>query len=249
MENNIVIIIPARMGSTRLPGKPLADIGGKPMIVHVMEKALAALLGPVFIACDDDEIAEVVTQAGGIAIMTEAYHPSGTDRIYEALCKIDRQKQFDIIINLQGDLPFIDPSIIRNIANLLQNSSAMIGTAAAEIHNNQEILEPSVVKPVISLSSNNTTGKAVYFSRNPVPYNAPKYYHHIGVYAYRRSALEQFVTLEPSYLENIEKLEQLRAIENNIPIDITIVDRIPISVDTLQDLEKARKHFLSLNSK
>ncbi|MFV9875043.1 MAG: 3-deoxy-manno-octulosonate cytidylyltransferase [Rickettsiales endosymbiont of Dermacentor nuttalli] len=246
MKNNVVIIIPARMNSTRLPGKPLADIGGKPMILHVMEKALATKLGPVFIACDDDEIAEVVIKAGGTAIMTETFHPSGTDRIYEALKKIDYQKKLDIIINLQGDLPFIEPFVIKNITDLFTNDNVMIGTAAAEIRNSHEVLEPSIVKPVISFN-NTTTGRAIYFSRSPVPYNAPKYYHHIGVYAYQRSALEQFINLKPSYLENIEKLEQLRAIENNIPIDITIVDRIPISVDTLEDLEKARKYFLSLN--
>ena len=233
-----VIIIPARLASTRLPGKPLADIGGKPMIVRVMERAMMADIAPVYIACAEKEIADAVEAAGGTAILTNPDHPSGTDRIYEALTRIDRDYHADCIINIQGDLPLLDSTLPGRALSLLANPSHDIATLAALIRSEEERHNPSVVKAVIAQD-----GRALYFSRAPIPYGTGPCYHHIGLYAYRRQALEDFIALPPSPLEEREKLEQLRALENGMQIGIEVVDTIPLGVDTPADLEVARQLF------
>lgn len=234
-----VIIIPARMGSTRLPGKPLADIGGKPMIVHVMECVVAAKIAPVYVACAEVAIADAVTAAGGNAILTDPAHPSGTDRIYEALTRIDRTNRYDAIINVQGDLPLLDPALPEKALALLDGPFFDIATLAAPILTDAERDNPSVVKAVIAQD-----GRALYFSRAPIPYGSGIYYHHIGLYAYKREALERFVSLPSSPLEQREKLEQLRALEYGLQIGVAVVDTIPFSVDIPEDLALARKTFL-----
>ena len=242
--SKIAIFIPSRMGSTRLPNKPLAMIGDKPMILHVVEKAKIADIGPVYVACAEEEIADVVRNAGCEAILTDPAHNSGSDRIWEALNKIDPEGNIEIIINLQGDMPMIDPEIIKMAAEIMSNSDADIGSFAAPIKSEEELNNPSVVKIALSLNSDAKTDQkpanALYFSRLPVPYGAKSFWHHIGIYAYRRSSLKKFVSFQCSYLENCEKLEQLRALENGMKIDIAIVDAVPMGIDTKEDLEKAR---------
>jgi len=236
---NPIIIIPARMASSRLPNKPLAIIGGLPMIVQVMHRAILAGIGRVVIACDCEEIASVVRAAGGEAVLTDADLPSGSDRIFQALTKIDPEKKHNIIINVQGDMPTLDPKIIAEVFRVLQNPRADIATLAAIIIDESEKTDPAVVKVVIAQPS----GKALYFSRATIPHGEGAYYHHIGIYAYRRVALERFVSLPPSELEMREKLEQLRALEADVRIDVAIVDTVPLGVDTAEGLEKARSFF------
>ena len=239
MSTDTVIIIPARLASTRLPNKPLALIGNKPMIVHVMERAMESGVGDVYIACCDTEVYQAVTAAGGNAIMTKAEHISGTDRIYEALVNI--KKNYQYVINVQGDLPTLDPALIQRCLDvLIASSHADIATLAAPITETEDIDNPNIVKPAIAFYQS-SVGRALYFSRASIPHGAGEFYHHIGLYAYRASALKQFVSLDPSPLEQREKLEQLRALENNMRIDVAIVQTIPVGVDTVEDLEKARK--------
>jgi len=236
-----VILIPARLASTRLPEKPLADIHGEPMIVHVWRRAAAAGIGPVFVACDDARIRAAVERAGGKAVMTKADHPSGSDRIFEALGIIDPQKQYDVIVNVQGDVPTIEPETIRAALKPLENPGTDIATLACEIRDKREVADPAVVKPLFSGTRGNIR-QALSFSRawNPgAPSERP--HHHIGIYAYRRAALERFVSLPPSPLELKEKLEQLRALENGMRIDVAIVDAVPLGVDTPEHLERARQ--------
>ena len=248
-ENKILIIIPARLSSTRLPNKPLADIFGKTMIERVYLQALKAGLGEVYVACDGVEIADVINKSGGKAIITDPALPSGTDRIYAALEQVDAQNEFDVVVNLQGDLPAIDPEVIRAAVNALINSDSDIATVASVIKNKSEITNPNVVKIAIgfndafddSIDENNKKGQALYFSRSAIPYGSVEYYHHIGIYAYRKSALMKFVSLKPSGLEKIESLEQLRALENNMKITVQIVNSHPLSVDTKEDLEAIKK--------
>ena len=232
---NPIIIIPARLASTRLPNKPLALIGGLPMIVRVMKRAQAANIGRVVVACDGEEIAGAVRAAGGEAVITDADLPSGSDRIFQALTKIDPDKKHDIIINVQGDMPCLDPKIIGEVLLVLENPTVDIATLAAKITDEAEKTDHAVVKVAISAS-----GKALYFSRATIPYGEGAYYHHIGIYAYRREALEKFVALPPSPLELREKLEQLRALEAEMQIGIATTDTVPLGVDTLEGLEKAR---------
>ncbi len=244
---NPIIIIPARLASSRLPNKPLADIGGLPMIVQVMKRAVAANIGRVVVACDGEEIASAVRSAGGEAVLTDADLPSGSDRIHQAISKIDPEKKHDIIINVQGDMPCLDPQIISAVLCVLENPEVDIATLAAVITDDAEKLDSAVVKIVITSPTTDnrqlTTGKALYFSRSAVPHNAETYYHHIGIYAYRRAALEKFVSLPPSPLEICEKLEQLRAIEAGMRIAVAVVDTVPLGVDTAEGLEKARKIY------
>ncbi len=235
---NPIILIPARMASTRLPNKPMAIVGGLPMIVQVMKRALEAKIGRVVVACDGQEIAEAVQNAGGEAIITDPDLPSGSDRIYQALSKIDPDKKYDIIINVQGDMPCLDPNIIKQVFAVLQNSEVDIATLAAVIKDEEEKSDPAVVK--IAMSGN---GRALYFSRATIPYGEGDLYHHIGIYAYRRKALEKFVLLPPARLEMREKLEQLRALEAGMRIDVAVVDTVPLGVDTQEGLEKARKFY------
>lgn len=237
-----LIVIPARLAATRLPNKPLADIHGTPMVVHVWRRAMEARLGTVLVACDDARIADVVRQAGGEAIITAADHPSGSDRVWEAVQRFDTDGVHDTIINLQGDLPTLPPALVAAVAEPLRDPSVDIATLAAPITDAAEISRPSVVKPVIAFTSANE-GHALYFSRAAVPHGEGGCYHHIGIYAYRREALQRFVSLKPSPLELREKLEQLRALENGMRIGVRVVDTVPLGVDTPEDLEQARKEI------
>jgi 3-deoxy-manno-octulosonate cytidylyltransferase (CMP-KDO synthetase) len=239
MADDVLILIPARMASTRLPGKPLADIAGLPMIVQVLRRAEAAQLGPVVVACDDEIIATAVEKAGGRAIMTRADHPSGSDRIFEALGVVDPKGRVRIVVNVQGDLPTIAPADIAAALVPLNDPAVDIATLAAEIHKTEERVNPNVVKVVGTLVVPGRL-RALYFTRATAPAGDGPLYHHIGLYAYRRAALERFVKLPPSPLEQREKLEQLRAVEAGMRIDVAIVETVPLGVDTPQDLETAR---------
>ena len=238
-ETRILVLIPARMAATRLPGKPLLDIAGLPMIVHVIRSAEAARIGRVVVATDTPDIAAVVQAHGFEAVMTSTDHPSGSDRSYEALCKLDPDGKTEIVVNLQGDFPTISPDNIRAVLPPLADPTVDIATLAAEIHTEEEATNPNVVKAVGSPIGERRL-RALYFTRATAPYGDGPRYHHIGLYAYRRAALERFVKLPPSPLEQQEKLEQLRALEAGMRIDITIVDTVPRGVDTPADLETAR---------
>jgi 3-deoxy-manno-octulosonate cytidylyltransferase (CMP-KDO synthetase) len=240
---NPVILIPARLASQRLPDKPLADIAGKPMIVHVWERATAAGIGPVHVAAAEPEIAEAVRRAGGEAVLTRPDHPSGSDRIFEALTRIDPERRFDTVVNVQGDLPTIDPAIIRRALEPLADPAVDIATLAVEITREEERTNPNVVKAVAAFAPGDrrAIARALYFSRATVPANPGPLYHHVGLYAYRRPALERFVKLAPGRLEQREKLEQLRALEAGMRIDVALVDTVPLGVDTPAELERARR--------
>ena len=239
-ETRTLVLIPARMAATRLPGKPLLDIAGLPMIVHVLRRAEAAKIGRVAVATDTPEIAAAVAAHGGEAVMTRADHPSGSDRIYEAMQTLDPGGNAEIVINLQGDFPTITPDTIRSVLPPLADSAVDISTLASEIHTEDEDVAPSVVKAVGSPIGPRRL-RALYFTRATAPWGDGPRYHHIGLYAYRRAALERFVRLPPSPLELQEKLEQLRALEAGMRIDVTIVDTVPRGVDTPADLETARR--------
>jgi 3-deoxy-manno-octulosonate cytidylyltransferase (CMP-KDO synthetase) len=240
LKTRNLVLIPARMASIRLPGKPLMDICGLPMIVHVLRRAEEAAIGRVAVATDAAEIAEAVKSHGGDVVMTSPHHPSGSDRIFEAMEKLDPAREAEIVINLQGDFPTISPQNIRDVLPPLSDPAVDIATLAAEIHTEEESLAPSVVKAV-GTSIGGKRMRALYFTRATAPYGEGPRYHHIGLYAYRRAALERFVKLPPSPLEQQEKLEQLRALEAGMRIDITIVDTVPRGVDTPADLETARR--------
>jgi 3-deoxy-manno-octulosonate cytidylyltransferase (CMP-KDO synthetase) len=237
---NPIVLIPARMGSTRLPDKPLADIHGLPMIVHVWKRAMEAGIGPVYVACGEPEIVAAVQKAGGQAVLTRPDHPSGSDRIWEALQSIDPDGTFDAVINVQGDLPTIDPAVVQAVFAPLANADVDIATLAVEIDNEEDRANPSVVKAILETAAGQTIARALYFTRVTAPSGPGPHYHHIGLYAYRRSALQRFVTSQPGTLEQREKLEQLRALALGMRIDAALVDTIPLGVDTPADLEKAR---------
>jgi 3-deoxy-manno-octulosonate cytidylyltransferase (CMP-KDO synthetase) len=238
-EGNVLILIPARMASTRLPGKPLADIAGTPMIVHVMRRAQAAGIGDVVVATDSEAIAAAVSKAGGRAVMTRTDHPSGSDRIAEALSLIDPERRFDIIVNVQGDLPTLAPDELRAALGPLSDPAVDIATLTAEIRRADERTNPHVVK-VVGSPVGPRRLRALYFTRATAPAGPGPLYHHIGLYAYRRAALERFVSLPPSPLEQREKLEQLRALEAGMRIDVAVVDSVPLGVDTEEELRAAR---------
>jgi 3-deoxy-manno-octulosonate cytidylyltransferase (CMP-KDO synthetase) len=227
------------MAATRLPGKPLLDIAGKPMIVQVLDRARAANVGPVVVATDSEEIAAAVHKAGGHAVMTRADHASGSDRIFEALEEVDRERRIDFVVNVQGDLPTIDAEDIRAALDPLADPAVDIATIAAEIRNDDERTNPNVVK-VVGSPVGPKRLHALYFTRATAPWGEGPHYHHIGLYAYRRAALERFVRLAPSPLERREKLEQLRALEAGMRIDVAVVGGVPLGVDTPADLDKAR---------
>jgi len=239
MADDVLILIPARMASIRLPGKPLADIAGLPMIVQVLRRAEAARLGPVVVACDDETIATAVEKAGGRAIMTRADHPSGSDRIFEALGVVDPDGRTKIVVNVQGDLPTLAPADLAAALTPLSDPAVDIATLCAEIKRPEERTNPNVVK-VVGAAVAPRRLRALYFTRATAPSGDGPLYHHIGLYAYRRAALEQFVKLPPSPLEQRERLEQLRALEAGMRVDVTIVDTVPLGVDTPEDLEIAR---------
>jgi 3-deoxy-manno-octulosonate cytidylyltransferase (CMP-KDO synthetase) len=237
---DVLVLIPARMAATRLPGKPLADIAGEPMIVHVLRRAQEAEIGPVVVATDSAEIAAVVDKAKGRAVMTRADHASGSDRIFEALGKADPDGRAKLIVNLQGDLPTIDPKAVAAALQPLTDDAVDIATLAAEIKVAEERTNPNVVK-VVGTPIAPGRLRALYFTRATAPAGEGPLYHHIGLYAYRRAALERFVKLPPSPLERREKLEQLRALEAGMRIDVAIVEAVPLGVDTPEDLAKARE--------
>ncbi len=242
----VLILIPARLAATRLPGKPLADIAGQPMIVHVLHRAQEAGIGPVAVATDSPEVAAVVDKAGGSAVMTRADHASGSDRIFEAVGKVDPERAARIVVNLQGDLPTIAPGDIAAALRPLADGAVDIATLAAEIKVAEERTDPNVVK-VVGTPVAPQRLRALYFTRATAPAGDGPLYHHIGLYAYRRAALERFVQLSPSPLERREKLEQLRALEAGMRIDVAIVDSVPLGVDTPQDLERARAMLTRLS--
>ncbi len=237
---NPIIVIPSRLASVRLPDKPIADIHGEPMIVHVWRRALEADVGPVIVACADFEIIDAVKEAGGDALYTNPDHASGSDRVFEAMHTVDPLKKHDCVINLQGDLPTIEPDAVRASLIPLGTEACDIATLCAVITDDAERDDPNVVKAVLSMAEGETTGRALYFSRATVP-SGGRLYHHIGIYAFRRNALDRFVRLPRGNLERLEKLEQLRALENGMRIDAQLVDTVPLGVDTPADLERARE--------
>lgn len=238
---NPIVIIPARLNSTRLPGKPLADIAGEPMIVHVWRRAKEAGIGPVIVAAAEREIADAIGRAGGKAILTRPDHETGSDRIFEALRSLDPDGRYDAVVNVQGDLPTIDPAVIRAVLAPLADATVEIATLAAAITREEERRDPNVVKVVMGLAPGQRAARALYFSRMTVPWGEGPHYHHIGLYAYRRQALERFVTLPRGVLEQRERLEQLRALEAGMRIEVALVDTVPLGVDTPADLARARQ--------
>ena len=236
-----LVVIPARMQSTRLPGKPLADINGAPMIAHVWRRALEADVGRVIVASDAEEINTVIRALGGEAVLTRRDHPSGSDRVFEAVAHLEGGEAFDVILNLQGDLPTLDPSTTRACLEPLLADGPDLATVAVEIRREEERTDPNVVKLVGTPTGAPRRLRALYFTRATAPAGEGPLYHHIGIYAYRRRALERFVSLPPSPLELRERLEQLRALEAGMRIDATIVDTVPLGVDTPADLERARQ--------
>lgn len=242
-----LIIIPARMQASRLPGKPLVDIAGRPMIEHVWRRAIAANVGDVFVATDDSAIADAVKSAGGEAVMTRPDHPSGSDRVYEAACHVSGGAPADIIVNIQGDLPTLDPALVRACVAPLEDPEIDIATLAAEIDDAGEVIDPHVVKVVGTPGGDGETLRALYFTRAPAPAGYGPFLHHIGIYAYRREALARFVSLPASTLEQRERLEQLRALEAGMRIGVRVVDSVPLGVDTPADLERVRALFSAAN--
>ena len=230
-----IVVIPARMQASRLPGKPLADIHGRPMIAHVIDRARKAEIGPVMVAAADPEIVAAARAAGAEAVLTDPALPSGSDRIMAALRTVDPAGAYDVVVNVQGDLPTIRPSAIRAALAPLANPSVDIATLVAAIERDEERVNPNVVKAILA-----SNGRALYFTRATAPTGPGPLWHHIGLYAYRRAALERFVALPPSPLEQREKLEQLRALEDGMIIWAAIVDDVPLGVDAPDDLERAR---------
>jgi 3-deoxy-manno-octulosonate cytidylyltransferase (CMP-KDO synthetase) len=241
---NPIIVIPARLASKRLPDKPMADIGGQPMIVHVWRRAVEADIGPVIVACSDIPIVDAVKEAGGDAVFTNPDHASGSDRVFEAILMVDPLKKHDCVVNLQGDLPTIGADTVRASLEPLAEPEADIATLAAEITDDAERDDPNVVKAVLSLADDANggarCGRALYFTRAKAPSGGP-HYHHIGIYAFRRAALEKFVKLPRGKLERQERLEQLRALEAGMRIDVQLVDTVPLGVDTPAELARARE--------
>jgi len=239
------VLIPSRLKATRLPNKPLADIAGAPMIVQVWRRAREADVGPVVVAAGEQEIVDAIRQAGGEAVLTRADHPTGSDRIHEALGRFDPDGRYDVVVNVQGDLPTIEPASVRaSLAPLAAEPAVDIGTIAAEITREEDRVAPQVVKIAVAFdrqgAGGEPIGRALYFSRATIPSGAGPHYHHIGLYAYRRAALQRFVALPRGPLEQRESLEQLRALENGMRIDVARVDTVPLGVDTPDDLARAR---------
>ena len=238
-----LVVIPARMAAHRLPGKPLADIAGKPMVVRVAERARAASVGPVVVATDSNEIVAAVEAGGMDAVMTRDDHPSGSDRVFEAAERIDPDRDYDVIVNVQGDLPTIAPEIIAETAALLDGADVDLGTAAAAIHDARERHDRNVVKVILAGPDDAKARSALYFTRTAAPSGPGPLYHHVGIYAWRRSALGRFVGLPQSTLEKRERLEQLRALEAGMSVAVAVVDSVPLGVDTPALLERVRSRF------
>lgn len=234
-----LIVIPARMQASRLPGKPMADIAGEPMIVHVWRRAMESELGRVIVATDAEQIMTAIRNVGGEAIMTRVDHTTGSDRVFEAVSRADPDSDVDFIVNLQGDLPTLEPRLVWACLEPLKAKGPHIATIACEIKEVRERTDPNVVK-VVGTPIAPDRLRALYFTRTAAPYGDGPLYHHIGIYAYRRISLERFVSLRPSHLEKRERLEQLRALEDGMRIDVSLVDTVPLGVDTPADLERAR---------
>ena len=237
--SNPIVLVPARLASTRLPNKPLADLHGEPMILHVWRRAIEADVGPVLVAADSPAIVEAITARGGLAVLTGLHHQSGSDRIFEAISRFDPDQRHDVVINVQGDLPTIEPAPVRAALKPLNNPLVDIATLACVITREDERTNPNVVK-VVGTQIAPDLLRALYFTRATAPYGDGPLLHHIGLYAYRRASLTRFVSLPPSPLEQREKLEQLRALEAGLRIDVALVDTVPLGVDTAEDLERAR---------
>ncbi len=237
---NPIVVIPARMASRRLPGKPLALIGGAPMIVHVVRAAQAAGIGPVVVAAAEPEIADAVAAGGARAVLTDPDLPSGSDRVWAALAQLDPEGAHDVVVNLQGDLPTLAPEAARAVLAPLADAAVDIATLVAEIGGDAERADPNVVKAAVAFAPGARVARALYFSRAAVPAGEGPLYHHIGIYGVRRAALERFVALPASALELREGLEQLRALEAGMRIDAARGDAAPLGVDTPQDLARAR---------
>lgn len=237
---NPIVLIPSRMAATRLPGKPLADIHGKPMIVHVLDRGREADIGPVAVACGDAEIVVAVRAAGGTAVLTDPSLPRGSDRVHAALSALDPEARHDVVVNLQGDLPTIPPGYLRTVLAPLSDPGIDIATLVAPIHSDAEAALTSVVKAACAFDQGRAVSPALYFSRVPIPWGEGPRWHHIGIYAFRRAALARFVSLPESPLERRESLEQLRALEAGMRIACARVEFAPFGVDTQEDLERAR---------
>jgi 3-deoxy-manno-octulosonate cytidylyltransferase (CMP-KDO synthetase) len=235
-----LVLIPARLPSTRLPNKPLAMIGHEPMIVHVWRRAMEAAVGPVVVACAEPPIKDAIEAVGGAAVLTDPALPSGTDRIHAALEALDPDHRVERVINLQGDMPTIDPECLSAVLEPLDRLGSDIGTLANATDDPEERADPNTVKAVIAFATDDL-GRALYFTRAPAPWGEGPVFHHIGIYAFTRAAIDRFAALEPSPLERREKLEQLRALENGMRIGVKLVKAVPFGVDTPADLEKARK--------
>ncbi len=238
-----LVVIPARLASTRLPGKPLADIAGRPMVLRVWDAAMAANIGPVVVAAADQEIYDAVTAAGGTAILTDPDLPSGSDRVWQATQAFDPAGKYDVLLNLQGDLPTFEPQALRAVMDVMANPAYDVGTLVAPVTSDAEKNAASVVKVACDFSGDEQIAPALYFSRQPIPWGNGPLWHHIGVYGWRRTALERFVALPPSGLEKRESLEQLRALEAGMRIGCTRLASAPFGVDTPEDLERARRAF------
>jgi len=231
-----VVIIPARLAASRFPNKPLADIHGTPMIVHCVRRAEEADIGPVWVAAADEEIADAVRAAGGQAVMTDPAHPSGSDRIWEAARKVDPDGRFDIIVNMQGDLPAMEPGILRDVTAPLSDPEVDIGTSVAVITDEDDVTNPNVVKTIAGFPEGARQARALAFTRATAPAGEGPLYYHFGIYTFRRSALERFVSLPPGVLEVREKLEQMRALEAGMRIEAVLIDTVPLTVDAPEDL-------------
>lgn len=240
-RSRTIVLVPARLAATRLPNKPMADIAGEPMIVHVWRRAMEADLGPVVVACAEQVIADAIAKVGGQAVLTDPNHPSGTDRIFEALSKLDPERRYQRIVNVQGDLPCLDPVALRRVVEPLDLLGTDMATLAVATEDEEERVAPSVVKAVIAFTPHDPNlGRALYFTRATAPTGPGPVYHHIGLYAFTRATIERFCALPPSPLEKREKLEQLRVLENGMSIGVRLVEAVPFGVDTPGDLEKAR---------
>ena len=240
-QENTAIIIPARLQASRLPNKPLLEIHGKPMIQHVWERAVLSQLGEVLVATDSVDIKNLVEGLGGNACMTSAKHTSGTDRIYEALNKFDLDQRIQFVINLQGDLPTINSEALKTVLSLIEEEGSEMGTLASVFSDKSEIKKNQVVKAFCDYKENENSTLALDFIRKNDNYDENKLYHHIGIYSFRRETLKKFVTLSQTERENNEKLEQLRALDNDIKIKVGLIDFLPLGVDTPEDLEEIKK--------
>jgi 3-deoxy-manno-octulosonate cytidylyltransferase (CMP-KDO synthetase) len=243
LPRNPIVLIPTRLAATRLPNKPLAEIAGTPMIVHVWRRAVAAAVGPVVVACGDREILDVVERAGGRAVLTDPELPTGSDRIHQAITALDPQGAHDAVINVQGDMPMLDPAAIRVALAALADRDTDIATLAAEILDPAALSEISVNKVAAGFADPTRPTRALYFSKAPIPWGEGPHYEHIGLYAYRRAALDRFVQLPRGVLEQRERLEQLRALEAGMRISVSLIDpaRLGVQVDTPADLARARE--------